>query len=725
MGPEETKGGRRLAAIFAADVAGYSRLMGQDEEGTLRALSAARATLDRVIADHGGRIVNTAGDSVLAEFPSAVAAVKCAMAAQEKLAQAETEATQGVHLLFRIAVHVGDVLPSGTDIYGDGINVCARLQEIAEPGGVCVSGAAYQYVRKVLSVAFDDLGERRLKNIDEPVRAFAIRAPHAAGQSRPRPKSFAAPWSLQAQPRMLRWIVGGGLAAALVIFLVYQLGMQPGAIPARTTGVEAAKTEAVSPATAISLAVLPFVNLSGDPGQEFFSDGMTEEIITALARIPDLRVVARGSASQFKGERRDMRAVGQALGATHLIEGSVRRAGTRVRITAQLVRANDGVNAWVGSYDRELTDVFAIQEEIATAVAGALRMPLGLRPGETLVSNRAIDPESYEQYLRAMGMIRSRGIQPISEGASLLDQIVTRSPNYAPAWALLAQAHAQIPNFEITMVTGSPVEMRGVVEASIPKAEAAARRAIELDPNLADGYSSLGLVERVRGNLLAAEELFLKALALDALNPDALHLHSRLQFDVGRLKEALQTRQRLQAVEPFVPIFNAVTAMLLSMNGQVEEAIAILNRLPPSETWHGYYLARLYADMGRYNDAADALLQIPGQFGLTAKDAAPLLRTATTKRPPPKTLPALYYDWFVYPYVGASDRYLTVQERSTEAGYTFPYEFGEVWYASLAPVRKMDRFKAYVRKAGYVDYWRAKGWPDFCRPVGADDFECS
>ena len=226
---------------------------------------------------------------------------------------------------------------------------------------------------------------------------------------------------------------------------------------------------------------MPFVNLSSDKEQEFFSDGMTEEIITALAKIPDLRVVARESAFQFKGEKKDVRAVGQALGATHLIEGSVRKAGNRVRIAAQLVKADDGVNVWANSYDRELTDVFAIQEDIATAIAGALRMPLGLKPGENLVSNRPADQETYDLYLRGRAALRARSRQELD----LLEQVVARDPNFAPGWAMLSEARREM---------GLYFQRRGEESKRPPLlegAETAARKAIELDPNLASGYAAL------------------------------------------------------------------------------------------------------------------------------------------------------------------------------------------------------------------------------------------
>jgi TolB-like protein len=276
--------------------------------------------------------------------------------------------------------------------------------------------------------------------------------------------------------------------------------------------VEAARSAPTTQAGAISIAVLPFANLSGDAGQEFFSDGMTEEIMTALARVSALRIVGRESAFRFKGQKTDMLAVGQALGASYFIEGSVRKEGTRVRITAQLVQADSSLSLWTNSYDRELTSVFATQEDIAQAIAGALGVPLGLKQGDSLVRNRTKDLESYDQYLRAKALVRARGLKPVTDAASLLEQVVTRDPGYAPGWALLAQAYVLTPRSQLANYGGTVEEIRRFVDAFFPKAEVAARRAIQLDANLADGYASLGYVQGPRGKLLLAEDIPPEAL---------------------------------------------------------------------------------------------------------------------------------------------------------------------------------------------------------------------
>ena len=243
---------------------------------------------------------------------------------------------------------------------------------------------------------------------------------------------------------------------------------------AEATPVQANTKEANTPQPqGTAIAVLPFLNLSGDATQEFFSDGMTEEITSALAKVKDLRVVGRTSAFEFKGQNKDLRAVGKALSASHLLEGSVRKAGTRVRITAQLIRSDDGTHIWSENYDRELTDIFATQDDIAQAIVGALRIPLGLKAGETLVAGRAAEPESYQQYLRAKALYRARSNDiPLTEPIGLLEQVVARDPAYAPAWALLALAYAQAPNYDIAFLRGSAEELRGVANAALPKAEA-------------------------------------------------------------------------------------------------------------------------------------------------------------------------------------------------------------------------------------------------------------
>jgi tetratricopeptide (TPR) repeat protein len=453
---------------------------------------------------------------------------------------------------------------------------------------------------------------------------------------------------------------------------------------------------------------------------------MTEEITSALAKVPGLRVLGRTSAFKFKGQNQDLRSIGQELGASHLIEGSVRKDGNQIRITAQLVRADDGSSLWSESYDRELKGVFAVQENIAQAIATSLRVPLGLKEGQNLVSNRTSDIAAYEDYLRALALVRARGLHepagPVTEAARLLEQVVARDPNYAPAWGLLGQAYA------LNTYSGSDIftnDVRRFTAELLQKAEAAAQQATRLDPSNIEGYTALALARAIPGRFVQAEDLLKQALSLDTGNPDALNEYSLMLLNVGRSKDALAMRLRLQAQEPFVPIFNVGLARALWANARNEEAIAIL-KAQPTIFIRSFVLAEVYASTGRYGEAADTLRGIPSRIFPpgAVEEAIRLLRTAPAQANSPQTIP-LGSLGFVYLYVGAPNQALDAYEDLAEAGYpAIRNAPSDLWSPSYAPMRKTERFKTYVRKAGMVDYWRARGWPDLCRPMGTDDFVC-
>ncbi len=337
---------RKLAAILAADVAGYARLMGEDEEATLARLTADRREMSGNIASHGGRIVNAAGDALLAEFASVVEAVACAAEMQSLLAERNRERAVPERLEFRVGVHLGDVLIEGDDIFGDGVNIAARLRALADPGGVCLSGTVYDSVHNKLEFAYDSLGEQAFKNIAEPVRAYRLRAD------------------------------GGGERAA------------EGSADRRD-----------------SIAVLPFNNLSADPEQEYFSDGISEDLITALSKLPQLNVIARHSAFAYKGKPTDIKQVSRELGARHVLEGSVRKAGGRVRISAQLVDGATGAHVWAERYDRDLVDIFAVQDEVTREIVAALRMTLSPHQQARLARRDTANIDAYDYLLRGRGYL--------------------------------------------------------------------------------------------------------------------------------------------------------------------------------------------------------------------------------------------------------------------------------------------------------------------------------
>ena len=387
-------------------------------------------------------------------------------------------------------------------------------------------------------------------------------------------------------------------------------------------GVTAARQASLSPGTGISLAVLPFANVSDDKAQEYFSDGITDEISGALAKIPDLRIVGRTSAFRFKGQNPDIQSAGQQLHATHLIEGSVRKAGNHVRITAQLIRADNGLQIWSENYDRELNDIFAVQEDIAKSIASSLHMTLGLAPGESLVNSRTKDESLHEEYLQARALVRTRsianngqqGYDQLTEAAQKLQQVVAREPDYAPAWALLAYAYGYIP---LRGLGGkSAEEVRGIVADVIPKGEAAAKRAIETDPKLADGYFALGFIQHVRAKQLDAMASFEKAMAIDPTNPDGLHIYSDTLADLGYIKKSLPLRKQLQALEPFVPVYQAISVRIMFASGDYDAYV------PQSSNFAaGGVLALTYAESlaakGRFNEAADVLQAAQGSVQLS------------------------------------------------------------------------------------------------------------
>jgi TolB-like protein len=505
----------------------------------------------------------------------------------------------------------------------------------------------------------------------------------------------------------LDYVLAGGLIIVIAVVSYQQLAPSVGTNTVRQAAI--AGLGGPPAQTGISIAVLPFANLSGDASQEFFSDGMTEEITAALAKIPNIQVIGRTSAFQFKGQSKDFAAIRQALGVAYLIDGSVRKEGDRVRITAQLVRADSGANLWTESYDRQLSSVFATQEEIARAIAAALSVPLGLQQGDTLVSNRTNDLDTYEQYLRAKALYRSRSID---DAIAVLEPLVMRDPNFAPAWALLAAAYVPALN--------AFSEQR---DLRAQRVEVAAREAIRLDTRSALAYGALADRDSSLGRWAAGEDGFRQALSLDPNEPDVLNRYSTRLAVAGRMREGLALKEKLLTLEPFVPIYNVVTARFMINAGRAEAAIPILERFSTGSP----ELARAYAAAGRFREAADAVLATPTTRFLERRSieaAAQLLRTAPQQVRSSETLPALPLELiFVYLYVGAPERVLPEAATLATAGFG-GVMMDVLWQPESAPLRKTERFKTLMRTVGLVDYWRARGWPDLCRPVGADDFEC-
>jgi adenylate cyclase len=380
---------RRLAAILAADVAGYSRLMGADEEGTLERLKALRRELlDPKIVEHRGRIVKTTGDGMLVEFASVVDAVRCAVAVQQAMPERNTGVGAKSRIELRIGINLGDVIVEGDDLYGDGVNIAARIEALADAGGVFVSNTVHDHVRDRLPFAFEDLGEQQVKNIARPVRVYRVRETGAVANN----PSASAPPALP--------------------------------LPDKP-----------------SIGVLPFANMSGDPEQEYFADGMVEEIITALSRIGWLFVIARNSSFTYKGQAVDAKQVGRELGVRYILEGSVRKAGGRVRITAQLIDAISGTHLWADRFDGSLEDVFELQDKVAISVAGVIEPALQAAEMRRSFARPTTDLSAYDLYLRAAAVFYPITRERTLQALGLLEQAIAIDRDYGPALALAAICH--------------------------------------------------------------------------------------------------------------------------------------------------------------------------------------------------------------------------------------------------------------------------------------------
>ena len=532
---------RRLAAILAADVAGYSRLMGEDEEGTLAALKAIRRELgDPKVKEHRGRIVKTTGDGLLVEFASVVDAVRCAVEVQRAMAERNAEIPEARRIEFRMGINLGDIIRDGRDIFGDGVNIAARLESIADPGGICVSGMVHDQVRDKLDLAFEDLGEQQVKNIARAVYVWRLR-------------------------------LGAKQTASALL-----------ALPDKP-----------------SIAVLPFQNLSGDAEQEYFADGMVEEIITALSRIRWLFVIARNSSFTYKGKAVDVKQVGRELGVRYVLEGSVRKAGGRVRITAQLIDALSGTHLWADRFDGSLEDIFELQDKVAFSAAGVVESTLQAAEIRRAVERPTTDLTAYDLYLRALPDCLSWDRERIRSALDLLEQDIGRDPNFGPALALAAVCHH---HFTTIGGVGDPAMHRR-------EALAYAQRALQSSP------SDPGVIGNVaymfgyfEGDVEPALALIDRALDLNPSSYRGWGISGWLRLWAGHHDVAVQHLQTAIRLSPLHPNATQIYGIGVArfIEGRFEEAITLLRTALGGLPGHAgiyRYLAACYAHAGRLDDA--------------------------------------------------------------------------------------------------------------------------
>lgn len=578
---------RRLTTIVAADIAGYTRLMGADDEGTLAALRAHRSELiDPKIAEHGGRIANTAGDSLLLEFPSVVDALRCAIDVQQGMRERNAEVPRDRRIEYRIGINVGDVMAEGEDLLGDGVNVAARIEGLAEPGGICLSRTARDQVRNRSEVVLGDLGEIEVKNIDQPVRVFKVLFGGEAAPTYPRrPSRRISPLAISSGIALLIVIVA---TAGVLLWRPWEPDFEP-----------ARPSEMAFPLpTKPSIVVLPFDNLTGDEGQDHLADGLSENIISTLATMPELFVIARNSAFTYKDKAVQVKTVAEDLGVRFVLEGSVQRSDDTVRVTAQLIDAVRGFHIWTKSYDRTLTNLFALQDEISGQIATALEVKLTEGEQARLRRKSTSKPEAYQLYLQGKANFRLFTRRDMKRAESLFEQALAVDPRFVAAIVELAHVH---------YVYGR-VGWSDDPDASFGEAEALVRQALEIDPDYPEAFTSLGRIERSwRRDFDEAQAYHRKAVALAPNCAECLReLANELQY-VGNGAQAIPIFKQAMRLEPnYSHLYLSGLGVAYNLTGEREKALQTFEEM--TKRWPnnhiGYlYMAITHSMMGQVDEA--------------------------------------------------------------------------------------------------------------------------
>lgn len=666
---------RRLAALMSADVVSYTRHMARDDRATLRWLQATREDLTRRVEGHRGRVIDSPGDNLLAEFPSALDATECAAEVQRAFAASNAGLAPDARRDLRIGVHLGDVLAEEGRLYGDGVNVTARIERLAEPGGVAVSAPVHEQVRHRLDLAWTDLGEQRLKNVDHPVRVHHFH-PSAAAAAAPAPPADKT-------RRTARLALAGALVLALLwLARPVELWIPESGIPGPF---------ALAERTAI--AVLPFADLSAGHNQAYLAAGIAEEVIHLLSRQPGLRVVARTSSFAFDEHDADVREIATQLGVGTVIGGSVRREEGRLRVTVQLIDAIDGFHIWSERYDRPADDVFAVQDEIASTLARKLSEQLGSATPPPRAKVYEPAPEAYDAYLQGRAEEGLRTPDSLERAVAQLERAVAIDPGYAVAQAELAHVHLM------------RIEFQG--KGAYESAERAAARALELDPSLAEALAALAHLHRGKRDWEGAEALYVKALEQNPGWAEGWEQYGSYLAYLGRTQEALPAVLRGLDLDPLSPLLQRQAGRMYYLTGETDRAIAHLLRsieLNPDEQYAAALLWMAYEQKGMPTVAREALLRIaPGWTRPPARIVARLIGTAAVIRialpvaswlsPPCTVRPtsAIY----LYAYTGDADGVFAcanyIIDQRSDLGYLKAHPVFDPYRADPRMVRVLAR----------------------------------
>ncbi len=556
MPPERRK--RKLAAILSADAAGYSRLMGEDEGRTLDTLKAHLATIGSGVAGHRGRVVAVHGDNLLAEFESVVDAVRCAIEIQKGIAAKNEELPERSRMRFRIGINLGDVIEEQGSIYGDGVNVAARLEGLADPGGICISRSVWDQVRNKLGAEFRSIGAHGVKNIAEPVHAYrVVTGPDAFG------KTAGRAW---------QWLEGRRKAALAVVLLATVGGIALGVQfhrRASSPGYSALSGQDAPPLPdQPSIAVLPFENMTGDPRQEFFADGFTEQIISCLSKIPTLFVISRNSMFTYKGKAVKVRTVGRELGVRYVLEGSVQRSGERLRINAQLIDAGSERHVWAESYDRSRSDIFALQDDVILRILTALQVKLTSGEQARVWAKGTKSLEAFLKFMQSRQYLIQMNKESNFLARRLAEETIALDPGYADAYALLGVTY----HMEVFLGTSRPRE-------TVAKAIELTQKALSMNGALAEARSALGVLYSWSGRHDEGVAEAERGVELDPNSGQAnIYLAQVLRY-AGRSKEAIPVIRKALRVEPIAPdIYVQNLALAHFQAGDCGEAVAVCEK---------------------------------------------------------------------------------------------------------------------------------------------------
>ncbi len=595
---------RKLTAILCADVHGYSRLMGDDEEATFRTLSSHRRIIDGLIEQHHGRFVNSAGDSVLAEFASVVNAMQCGIELQAALKTENASLPSDRRMEFRIGINLGDVIVDGEQIYGDGVNVAARLESLAHPGGVCISGIVHEQVRDKLALAYEDAGEQSVKNIARPVHVWRVLVDSGA--------------RIPKRPQLARSYLRGGvlsLAGLAIIIgtvvLVQHVSLKP---PRTSASIPPLQSPALALPDKPSIAVLPFINMSGDHEQEYFSDGITDDLITDLSRLPGLFVIARDSTFTYKGKPAKLQDVGKELGVKYVLEGSVRKAAAKVRITVQLADATTGAELWAERYDRPLGDVFALQDEIVRRIVTTLRLQLDLSQQGIVIPRSTENLEAYDDLLRGTEYLTTDSKDGNTKARPLFEKAIALDPKYSAAYTLLGL------NYYVGWVHSFNPAPDG-----LDRALQMAQQATTLDDSLAGAHSLLAGIYVQKGQNDEALTQARRGIALDPNSADSYFWLAEVLNNLGRPSEALVSAEKAVRLNPRNNANYAFErGLAYSQLGRWQEAIPALRTCVqryPDHLWAHAWLAFDYFNLGDYDGARVETAQLERLIAFTPNSA--------------------------------------------------------------------------------------------------------